>query len=68
MDKFKDIGILGPLSNRVCGWSMFNETNAVKGKIDFFKVPYISFFFVLLRKEAIRSLGIFRSKLLISIL
>jgi len=57
MDKFKDIGAVGPLTNRACGWSVLNEQNCLKGNIDFFKVPYISFFFILLRKEAIKKVG-----------
>ena len=63
MDKIPSIGALGPLTNQACGWSILNSQNACGSNIDFFKVPYISFFFVLIRKTAFNDIGILDERL-----
>lgn len=58
---FKDnpkIGAIGPLTNRACGWSNLNFQNCLMSNLDCFRVPFISHFFVVLRTEAVRQVGL----------
>lgn len=57
MGKYEKIGALGPLSDKAMGRSKLDSNTASMGKVEFFRVPFISFFFILLRKSMIREIG-----------
>ena len=57
MDQHKELGALVPLTMNAMGYSRLTPENSLKSKFSFFRVPYASFCFVLLRKEAVRKAG-----------
>ncbi|KKM73119.1 hypothetical protein LCGC14_1413650 [marine sediment metagenome] len=56
MDKYPTIGSIGPLSNMAMGWAGIDQLRTKD--VEFTRVPYISHFFVFLRKDTIRKVGL----------
>lgn len=63
LDRNKKIGAIGPLTNFACGWSRLNENHIGSIGLEYYRVPYISFFYVLIRKDVIREIGLLDEKL-----
>lgn len=52
------VGAVGPLTNRACGWSTLNFQNCLMGGMDYFRVPFLSHFFVVFRTAAVKAIGL----------